>query len=251
MIKKMTRRGYTQITVNKKGHSREISGPQGSAIYNVCRDKNKDILDSFQDLQRTSLLFLNNRRGRWQIKSAMTSLFNNGTGVEDAQQQPLSIRLCYKKAFTLIELLVVVLIIGILAAVAVPQYQKVVYKARATEAVIILKALVQAEETYFLANGTYTNTLDNLDVSIPESKEYIVSCSTGGCLTWPKNYNYKLPLFQFNFSNREEGKNPDQKRSLRMCVAVYNNETADSICKGMTKQDPLVCDSHCYYSIDL
>ena len=55
-------------------------------------------------------------------------------------------RICSKAGFTLIELLVVVLIIGILAAVAVPQYQKAVRKARVAEAKIILKKLTDAQD---------------------------------------------------------------------------------------------------------
>ena len=69
--------------------------------------------------------------------------------------------------FTLIELLVVVLIIGILAAVALPQYQKAVEKSRAMQAMTLVKSLGQAAETYYLANGTLPTSFDQLDVSIP------------------------------------------------------------------------------------
>ena len=72
-----------------------------------------------------------------------------------------------KRAFTLIELLVVVLIIGILAAVAIPQYEKAVEKARAAEAMVLLKAIADANQRYYLANGEYTWSLANLDVEIP------------------------------------------------------------------------------------
>jgi len=73
-----------------------------------------------------------------------------------------------KKGFTLIELLVVVLIIGILASVALPQYQRAVDKARASEAFLSLKALSDASAVYYLQNGSYTGmTMDTLDVSVP------------------------------------------------------------------------------------
>ncbi len=70
-------------------------------------------------------------------------------------------------AFTLIELLVVVLIIGILAAVAVPQYQKAVEKSRAAQALTMLKSVAQAAEAYYLANGTEFTSFDELALDVP------------------------------------------------------------------------------------
>jgi len=71
------------------------------------------------------------------------------------------------KAFTLIELLVVVLIIGILAAVALPQYQKAVDKSRFSNLMAITNALAQANEVYYLANGEYTTDFEALSVDVP------------------------------------------------------------------------------------
>ncbi|WP_428898424.1 type IV pilus assembly protein PilE [Parelusimicrobium proximum] len=76
-----------------------------------------------------------------------------------------------KKGFTLIELLVVVLIIAILAAVALPQYTAAVEKSRATEALVVLKALKDAEDRAYLAHDKYV-PLDQLEVSAPESNYF-------------------------------------------------------------------------------
>ena len=69
-----------------------------------------------------------------------------------------------KNGFTLIELLVVVLIIGILAAVAIPQYQTAVDKARISTYLPVLKSIKDAQEVYFLAQGEYAINLTTFDI---------------------------------------------------------------------------------------
>lgn len=65
-----------------------------------------------------------------------------------------------KNGFTLLELLVVVLIIGVLAAITLPQYQKVIERAKMAEAVIVVKAIAQAQQNYYLVNDAYADCLD-------------------------------------------------------------------------------------------
>ena len=83
-----------------------------------------------------------------------------------------------KKAFTLIELLVVVLIIGILAAVALPQYQKAAEKSKLTQAIAVIKTIADAQERFFVANGEYTRDMDQLDITVPGT-DYVYTSVSG------------------------------------------------------------------------
>jgi len=77
-----------------------------------------------------------------------------------------------RKGFTLIELMVVVIIVGILAAVAVPIYRANIKKAAASEGAALLGAVLTAEKVYYAEHNTYTTDKADLGIDTVGNKYF-------------------------------------------------------------------------------
>jgi len=85
-----------------------------------------------------------------------------------------------RSGFTLVELAVVIIIIGILAAFAVPRFLDSVERSKAGEAFNYLSAVRSAQERYQVRQGTYSDDVTKLDIQMQEPKYFGVGTFAAG-----------------------------------------------------------------------
>ena len=152
-----------------------------------------------------------------------------------------------RRAFTLIELLVVVLIIGILAAVAVPQYQKSVEKSKAVQLINNIRAVALAQQVYFMANGRYATYFDDLDLTIPELEGNYATTSDNDIYSLrgfqERNYNYILGYHNFHLGRSNSyGIAYDLNTNTLYCQTESPNSPAGKFCASLAStSSPITC----------
>ena len=139
-----------------------------------------------------------------------------------------------KKAFTLIELLVVVLIIGILAAIALPQYEKAVERSRSIEGLVKLRALQDAIERYYWENNTYpysTADLEKLDISVADNSLWKASYSSN-YLSLSRRQGGNT-LYRLSYVPKYGGSSAAGRKSCDIMKATDDNSIGSKTCKAL------------------
>ena len=141
-----------------------------------------------------------------------------------------------KRGFTLIELLVVVLIIAILSAVALPQYRIAIEKTKYVRLITSVDAIWKAQQIYYLANGEYATSFDNLDISL-QGESRSSNCFSSVLHSCCMGLSTEGVFNNLYCTNRIEGKGGNSymifPSGVRKCFAYDGNIVSEKVCLSM------------------
>lgn len=149
-----------------------------------------------------------------------------------------------KSGFTLIELLVVVLIVGILSAVALPQYSTAVEKARSAEALSLMNAIAEAAERYCFQKDSWPNHFSQLDIEVPAAstseyggKNFIITSEGNNLDCTVSSLKYKIIATRRDIgyvlkTELELDPTTETINAKRYCT--YSNEKQQKFCDAIT-----------------
>ena len=157
------------------------------------------------------------------------------------------------KGFTLIELLIVIVIIGILVAICLPQYQIATLRTRYGALKNMAHKIAEAEQRYYMLHDSYTKDFNKLDIDMPGK------ISSSGTYFYYNGNGSKDMFCEFNSNDAIRCKVVAKSSSIlvynvyfdlsrRECHAISTSNIAKKVCQQETgKSSPTYPDSHNVY----
>lgn len=156
-----------------------------------------------------------------------------------------------KFGFTLIEMMVIVLIIAVLAAVAVPEYQRAVTRTHFVQGITAIKSVIDSQQLYYLENSAYATTMDDLTLSLPQNSFSHFSAMS---FDIPPSDSATPPHIQMRYKKNIDGTTvwlvgyfKNGERSQITCTVLTRtqaNSQARFLCENVTNStEPIVIES--------